>query len=79
MLTLEDRIAVELLMNLKNSTQHQQPATQLIADIQKDNDQRNQEQGVLQSKPQNSVCRNLQSPLKSNTDEDETSNKGSQH
>ena len=50
MLTLEDRIAVELLMNLKNSTQHQQPATQLTADIQKGNDQSNQEQGILQSK-----------------------------
>ena len=79
MLTLEDRIAVELLMNLKNSTQHQQPATQLIADIQKNNDQSHQDQGVIESKLQNSVCRNLQSPLKSNTDEGKTSNKGSQH
>ena len=76
MLTLEDRIAVELLMNFKNSTQHQQPATQLNANIQMNNDQNHQEQCILQNKSQNSVCRNLQSPFKSNIDEGKTSNKG---
>ena len=50
--TLGDMIAVELLLNLRNSTQHQQPATQLIADIQKGNDQSHQEQGVLENKQQ---------------------------
>ena len=49
MRTLGDMIAVDLLMSFRNSTQHQQQATQSKADIQKNNDQRHQEQGVLQS------------------------------
>ena len=58
MLTLGDRYAVELLMNLKNSTQHQQPGTQFNADIKKGNDQSHQEQDVLQSRSQDSVSKN---------------------
>ena len=69
-------MAVELLMNLRNSTQHQQLATQLITDIQKGNNQNHQKQGVLQSKSQDSVCKNLQrkSEFKPNKDEGEASN-----
>ena len=59
MLTLGDRYAVELLMNLKNSTQHQQPGTQFNADIKQDNDQSHKEQGVFES-GSHPVCKILQ-------------------
>ena len=60
MRNLGDMIAVDLLMTFRNSTRHQQPATQSNADTQKNNDQRNQEQGVLQSKSKDLVCEKSQ-------------------
>ena len=57
MRNLGDMIAVDLLMTFRNSSQHQQPATQSNADTQKNNDQSHQEQGVLQSESIDLVCK----------------------
>ena len=60
MRTQEDMIAVDLLMTFRNSSQHQQPATQSNTDTQKNNDQSNQEQDVLQCESKDLVCEKLQ-------------------